>query len=188
MAEIRTNQLKLMLDENFDNVWFEVQSFKISENQPYKDATIGKFGVSSSGNKNEWVLTIEAGRHKTVAVADVFKNNIQGGVCIAHDTGDSIPEELNFQVLGTLKFEKESKIVAIKDLVIAQGHGSNNNWWIGSRRAQFIEIEKKKRFACLGNAISADEDSSDKQIFENLFLINDTSNDAFEIKRMQFEK
>lgn len=156
---IRVNELKFKLSD-FDAIDFSVESFEVSKDQDYTKTQDGQnIAVNVSKVDEEWVLTVNAGRHKTKEVATTFDTNITDkGNCIAHNTKDKRPNELNFELKGILTFIKNGETFSINDIVIAQGsNASGNNWWIGSPRARFIKVDGKEVLGCLESNCQTEE-------------------------------
>jgi hypothetical protein len=116
-------------DNHFDfnlngltEVAFQERDHSITNGQPYN-------GVSCSGTR----LTVQAGRHNSVGVADWFKTNTSGGGGIALTYSDTAPDDLNFAVRGTLTLKIAGIYYTAQNFILGQGHsGTSNNWWIGS--------------------------------------------------------
>ena len=103
-------------------VQFSETSHSITDGQPYG-------GVTFSDN---W-LDVKAGRHESSGVADDFNAGLTGdnalGLCTV---SDSLPEELNFAVFGTLSFPIDDTTRDCQEIRLAQGHRppDMNNWWL----------------------------------------------------------
>ncbi|HEX4632128.1 MAG TPA: alkaline phosphatase family protein [Chthoniobacterales bacterium] len=101
-------------------------SLQISSGQP------SKVPPSIKSNNNVWEITLEAGRHKTSAVADAY-NSLCGGngkEYAPSGGGGGTPKELNFFFGVVLHFQNGGSAT------IYLGQGSygiivTNNWWIG---------------------------------------------------------
>lgn len=170
---IRVNELKFKLSD-FDAIDFTVESFEVSKGQDYtKDGE--NILVTVNKVDDEWVLTVNAGRHKTKDVATTFDTNItEEGNCIAHNTNKHRPDELNFELMGKLTFKKDGKEYYIKDMVIAQGsNASGNNWWIGSPRARFIKVDGKEVLGCLESNCQTEE--------LHFLMFKDEANNKFKV-------
>lgn len=112
------------------HVGFVERDHSISSGQPYGGVSI----------KNSTTVTVKAGRHKTSAVAQWFKDAVQGGGGIALTYSDTSPEELNFAVRGTLTLVINNVTYTAQDFVLAQGSTTTggNNWWLGSAQMSAI--------------------------------------------------
>jgi len=99
-------------------------SLQISSGQP------SKVPPSIKVNNNVWEITLEAGRHKTSAVANAF-NSLCGGKGKEYAPsggGGGTPNELNFFFGVTLTFQNGGTAT----IYVGQGsYGATNNWWIG---------------------------------------------------------
>lgn len=125
MATERDNYVQLVL-AGINIKSFEVKEHSITDNQPYS-------GVSVSSSDT---LNIKAGRHASDKVAIWFKEKLASGVVVGCDKSDTYPKELNFALYGTLTFESAGKIHTINDILLAQGHGDRNNWWLGGPKME----------------------------------------------------
>eukprot|EP00434_Breviolum_minutum_P027515 symbB.v1.2.024330.t1/scaffold2294.1/size83139/2 len=112
--------------DGVSSVQFKETSHSITDGQPYG-------GVSSVGEG----LDVMAGRHESSDVADDFNAGITGENALGlYTSSDSLPEELNFEVVGTLSLEfdtttGESWTIDCHEIRLAQGHYFDmNNWWL----------------------------------------------------------
>ena len=112
--------------DGVSSVQFKETSHSITDGQPYG-------GVSSVGEG----LDVMAGRHESSEVADDFNAGITGENALGlYTSSDSLPEELNFEVVGTLSLEfdattGESWTIDCHEIRLAQGHYFDmNNWWL----------------------------------------------------------
>ena len=104
--------------DGVSSVQFSETSHSITDGQPYG-------GVAFSDN---W-LDVKAGRHESSEVADDFNDGITGDKALGLCTmSDSLPEELNFAVFGTLTIGSTD----CQEIRLAQGHRPPgiNNWWL----------------------------------------------------------
>jgi hypothetical protein len=101
-------------------------SLKVSKDQPVDGDPV----ISSSGLL--FTLNLQAGRHKTSAIADGF-NTACGGAPFeyAPQGGGDKPSELNFYFGIRVAFST-AQGNGVTTLYLAQGHqGAYNNWWLG---------------------------------------------------------
>ena len=110
--------------EHFVNsVQFDETSHSITQGQPYG-------GVSSVDGYN-YKLDVRAGRHGSEEVARDFNAGITGDNALGLLASDSLPEELNFAVFGTLSVTIGNITRDCQEIRLAQGHkATQNNWWL----------------------------------------------------------
>jgi hypothetical protein len=108
---------------------FTETSHSVTEGQPYKP------GTSRVDKPGQGIIVVNAGRSKSEDVATWFMENVGSGQTVVCDSKKSLPEKLNFAVLGTLTLElKGQSPIVCEDVLIGQGHfGANNNWWVGGK-------------------------------------------------------
>jgi phospholipase C len=132
-------------------------SLQISSGQP------SKVPPSISVKNNVWQITLEAGRHKTSAVANAF-NSICGGKPkeYAPSGGEGgTPKELNFFLGVTLSFTNGGSAT----IYLGQGsYGVTNNWWIGGAPIFSADVPRLEYQA--GNRIYTDKISGDHKTFK----------------------
>jgi hypothetical protein len=105
-------------------ITYLIDSLQISSGQP------SKVPPSIRVKNNVWEITLQAGRHKTNAVANLF-NSLCGGMAKAYAPSGSdggTPDELDFFFGIIITFRNG----ASERIYLAQGsRGTTNNWWIG---------------------------------------------------------
>ncbi|MBO8085400.1 hypothetical protein L0E83_14180 [Marichromatium gracile] len=117
---------------------FTETGHSVSKGQPYSGVTSG---VSKDGEEAR--IVVKAGRHKTKAVAQWFKDAVNAGPgqTLACDSKGNFPDELNFAVEGTLEMQIGDKQITCKDILIAQGSfTTTNNWWMGGPQMQGAHV------------------------------------------------
>lgn len=135
-------------------------SLQISSGQP------SRVPPSVSVKNNVWKITLEAGRHKTAAVATAF-NAVCGGKPKEYAPsggGGGTPDELNFFFGVTIKFVNGGSAT------IYLGQGSyglifpTNNWWIGG--SPIFSLDKPRLEYQAGNRIYTDKITGDHETFK----------------------
>jgi hypothetical protein len=127
----RANEVRLTLDVIKD-IHIIPDSLMVSENQPVGSLEIVKPPAGSS----TWTIVLDAGRHKTSAVAQAFLELTGGTGRVFSPDRSSVaaPDELNFFFGVVLDIELGSQIYAITVYLGQGSYGtviSTNNWWIG---------------------------------------------------------
>ena len=117
---IRDNYVYFTRDRNKPNVQVQLNetSHSVTQGQPYE-------GVFTLG----YYLDVRAGCHESSEVADDFNAGITGENALGlYTISDSLPEELNFEVFGTLSVTIDDTARVCPEMRIAQGHypGMNN--------------------------------------------------------------
>jgi hypothetical protein len=109
---------------------YKINAYSITSGQPFNGSTtfVDNDGIN---------IDFNAGRKASYENANWFKQQAIGGNAIATDDIDSWPTELNFASNGNLTLMWEGKTIIVENLIIAQGHNTNdrNNWWIASGKA-----------------------------------------------------
>lgn len=125
---VRTNTLHVWVEGDVSDVSYRLKDHEISDGQEWKS-----FHSSVSAG-NLLTITVEAGRHKSSAVATWFKDGVAGsGSLCGCDTSDPEPNELNFAFCGDLVFSYKGNQAVVNAVYFGQGHNSRgrNNWWAG---------------------------------------------------------
>ena len=124
--KIRDNYVYFIHDRNKPNVQVQLNetSHSVTQGQPYE-------GVFTLG----YYLDVRAGCHESSEVADDFNAGITGENALGlYTISDSLPEELNFEVFGTLSVTIDDTARVCPEMRIAQGHYPGmNNWWIAGK-------------------------------------------------------
>lgn len=131
-------------------------SLVISSGQP------SKVPPSIKVKNNVWEITLEAGRHKTSAVANAFNSRCggKGKEYAPSGGGGGTPNELNFFFGVTLNFQNGGAAT----IYVGQGsYGLTNNWWIGG--SPIFSVDKPRLEYQAGNSIVTDEISGDHKTF-----------------------
>lgn len=123
-ATLRTNEFTFVMP-GLSNLNFEIESYFITQGQPWQG--ISQIECNSEG----CTMYVMAGRKSSSETASWFAEAIQPGSAIGCSTIDAMPKELNFAFKGTMSFNFQDKLYTGNDVVIAQGHNTRNNWWIG---------------------------------------------------------
>lgn len=144
MATERNNDLLFVCNYAVKNIEFVFEktadTYCITDGQPLSEV------ICTNDSPNSWKLRIKAGRKGSKEVAEWYKNQVGIDHSVTTDNYDNMPDKLNFAVKGTMKITStvlgNEVIFECSDLVIAQGHNarSRNNWWIGHKQMNSIEI------------------------------------------------
>jgi hypothetical protein len=123
MTKLRDNEVQFRLT-GISIQAFDVTDHSITPGQPYEGVTV------AASDK----LNVRAGREKSEKVGQWFKSTANTGVVIGCSAHSDYPKELNFAILGNLKFISGGTTYNVNDVLLAQGRQrdrSRNNWWIG---------------------------------------------------------
>ena len=128
------------------SVQFSETSHSITDGQPYE-------GVSTVDG---YRLDVRAGRHESSEVADDFNAGISGDNALGlYTMSDSLPEELNFALFGTLSVTIDDTTRDCQEIRLAQGHRSPdmNNWWLAGTQCVHLDSRGLK-CACGGSNVN----------------------------------
>ena len=128
MAHTHDNELFFHVD-GISKMSYGQTSFCITDGQPYEGTRM--YDVENGVSK----VVIVAGRKGSNATADYYNGNTG----LAHSVASKVsldlqPDKLNFAVQGNLTITaKTSGKMYQSEVLLAQGHNTYNNWWVGSK-------------------------------------------------------
>lgn len=105
---------------------FDAKQHSITPGQPYSGVTSNVSRTNAEGR-----IVVKAGRKGSAGVADWFNKEVGTGTKMVCHSATNSPDNLNFAVSGTLTITAGSDTVTCNNVIIAQGHNTKNNWWLG---------------------------------------------------------